>query len=151
MAGLPASERLPLQRLLNKINDQIVKAAAELNACLGSLMQPHRVPGAQPQKILEIIQFQNPGGFEDTDDWAPRIAGGTFPLHSGFEWKQVLDSEDEYDQLNSVGATGWAIAPEIAEKDLRVIIRLGSTGSLIASLMPHTHFCSLKEIPNLTT
>jgi hypothetical protein len=68
-------------------------------------------------RLLEIIQFQNPGGFEDTDDWAPRIAGGTFPLHSGFEWKQVLDSEDEYDQLNSVGATGWAIAPEIAEKD----------------------------------
>ena len=91
------------------------------------------------------IRFQNAGGFEDTDDWAPRIAGGKFPVHQGFECKQVLDSGDEHDLFNLVGATGWVINPITAQKDTPGLHPSGSTGSLTSSLMPHTHFCSPKE------
>jgi hypothetical protein len=118
MDGLPASEQVGLQHGLNKINDQIKLAEAELYTCLHGL-PPHKVAGQQPQHILEI-RFQNPAGFDPTDDWAPRIANGTFPIGSDLEWKQVLDSEDEYDQFNSVGATGWAINPRISHKDTPV-------------------------------
>ncbi len=111
-----ATARKQAQPQLNKINAQIVSAAAALNKCLAALKPPlpQKVPGAQPAEILQI-QFQNPA-FEGTGAWGATVGNGKFPLHQGFEWKQVINSAQEYD-TDPVGVTGWAAYQDIASKD----------------------------------
>lgn len=101
------------QPRIAKLNAQIQTAAAALNKCLAALAPPppQKVPGAQPKDIL-AIQYQNPnfGGDGTGKDWAKPIGGNTFPLHEGFEWKQVMDTAAEYD-TTPVGACGWVAYP----------------------------------------
>ncbi len=68
-----------------------------------------------PKEILEIRQI-NPDVDRSSDDWAVKIAGGMFPEHSGFEWKQVLAPDEEYDD-DVVGMTGWVINPSLTKTD----------------------------------
>jgi hypothetical protein len=92
-------------------------ASAAYQKCLSAL-QPQRVAGLQPQEILQT-PFQTPkfgGNGDPKDDWATRIAGGEFPEHQGFEWKQVMDTNNEYDETPA-GATGWACYQDTSAHD----------------------------------
>jgi hypothetical protein len=113
----PPAERAQVQSALKKLGERIWAAQTELSHCLDSL-KPQKLSGPQPAGILEVAHFNNPPGFEPGADWAPGIANGEFPVHSGLEWKQVLDSDDEYDEFNPVGASGWLINPRIANSDV---------------------------------
>jgi hypothetical protein len=113
-ASEPKQEQTGAKAALNAIGAQVFQAQNELFACLHP--QPQRVAGAQPENILGI-NFKNPPAFAATDDFATRIAGGTFPFKSGLEWKQVYDSDNEYDQVNLAGASGWAATPDLATND----------------------------------
>jgi hypothetical protein len=70
-----------------------------------------------PRAILEIDYANPTPPFDQSNpDWAKNVAGGDFPIDSGFEWKQVLAPEDEYDE-SLVGASGWVIHPYLVDKD----------------------------------
>src|SRR5216684_1670894 len=43
---------------------------------------------------------------------------GTYPLHSAYEWAQVGDPNQEYDNTNLIGASGWVVAPEDSGADV---------------------------------
>ncbi len=43
---------------------------------------------------------------------------GTYPLHSAYEWAQVLAPADEYDNSTLVGSAGWVVAPEYSGVDV---------------------------------
>jgi hypothetical protein len=114
--GRAAAQRAAQPRL-NAINAKIDTASAALNKCLEGLL-PQKVAGAQPKDILHI-NFQTPnfGGNGTGNDWAGPIAGGnTFPFSQGFEWMQVMDTNNEYD-ATPAGATGWAVYQDIASND----------------------------------
>ena len=103
-AGGNPGNRFQLLLELRQINIQISAAKVGLDACLKSVTG---TPAA-PQHILELRHI-NPE-FHPTDPyWAAKLAGGEFPVHSGFEWKQVLAPDEEYDQFSLVGASGWVI------------------------------------------
>jgi len=70
---------------------------------------------AESRDILQI-DFQNPQ-FARTDDWAKAIGGQQFPF-ADYEWTQVLAPDQEYDQFELVGATGWIIDPHYSDADL---------------------------------
>jgi hypothetical protein len=69
-----------------------------------------------PKEILEL-EFENPElpPLGDTD-WAK--SAGDYPLHARREWEQVLDSSNEYDNPDLVGAAGWVVAPEDSGADV---------------------------------
>jgi hypothetical protein len=121
IAHTPAPERAAAQNAaaaqIRLLGEQQEEASAALQACLAAL-QPQRVAGPQPREILQI-NFTTPnfGGNGTGNDWATAIAGGEFPKHQGFEWKQVMDTNDEYD-LTPAGASGWAsYYQELASND----------------------------------
>jgi len=107
-----------LEPKINTIETQIEAATKALNSCLAAAA-PQRVPGAQPKNCLQI-QYTNPsfGGNNTTDDdWANAIAGGEFPWGSDLEWKQVMDTTNEYD-TTPAAATGWAMYTELSQSDM---------------------------------
>jgi hypothetical protein len=70
-----------------------------------------------PADILEI-HYDSPV-FPDSGDgsWASNEIG-KFPLSSGMEWVQTMAHEDEYDDAELVGASGWAIGPNDSGADV---------------------------------
>jgi hypothetical protein len=103
---------------LNLLNAQLTTAKgqasttlAAYNACLAALK---RVPGAQPAEILQI-QFQNPA-FPPAGAWGSTVVSGSFPIHTPYEWTQVLNPTFDYDQT-PVGVSGWAIFQDLAGTD----------------------------------
>lgn len=110
-----AQARRAAQPQFIALNKQITAASTALSQCLAALNPTaQRVPGAQPKNILDI-QFTTPN-FGGAGDWATPIAGGTFPFHQGFEWKQVMDTANEYDETPA-GASGWAFEQSNAAND----------------------------------
>lgn len=133
IANTPTPERAAAQKAaqpeLSKLSGEISTATTALDECLAVLAPPppQRVPGAQPSEIL-AIRYQNPnfGGDGSGKDWAKPIGGDTFPLHQGFEWKQVMDTTSEYD-TTPVGACGWvAYPPDVAGEDFMFSHPLGN-------------------------
>ena len=120
IAATPLPERAAAQKAaqkqLNLLGAQQQTASAAYQKCLAAL-SPQRVAGPQPKDILHI-NFQTPnfGGNGTGNDWAKPISGGTFPFGQGLEWKQVMDTNNEYDD-NPAGATGWACYQDTAGKD----------------------------------
>ena len=70
-----------------------------------------------PADILEI-RFDNPV-LPDSGDgsWSSNKIG-KYPLSSGMEWVQTMAHEDEYDNAELVGASGWAIGPNDSGADV---------------------------------
>jgi hypothetical protein len=106
--GGSLSEVQRLQEKIKLLNDAI--------APLRNKLEAHECFVAQPQSIPEL-EFNNPippGDFSTT-----AIAGDTFPSSEAkLEWKQVFDPHDEdYDQSNLVGATGWVLNPDFSKAD----------------------------------
>jgi len=129
----PPPERAAAQEAaeteIKQLITQIQAATAALNKCLAASQPPAptRVPGAQPKSILQI-NYHNPnfGGNGTGNDWAGPIAGGTFPEHQGFEWKQVMDTTNEYD-ATPAGASGWVAYPaDIAGEDFMFLHPFGN-------------------------
>jgi hypothetical protein len=69
---------------------------------------------AAPPGILEL-RFDNPPTPTDAS-WAK--SGGTYPTDKDFEWSQVLDPAQEYDDAGLIGASGWVVAPEDSGADV---------------------------------
>ena len=70
-----------------------------------------------PADILQI-RFDNPV-LPDVGDgsWASNGIG-QYPLSSGMEWVQAMAHDDEYDNAELVGASGWAIGPNDSGADV---------------------------------
>jgi hypothetical protein len=69
---------------------------------------------AAPANILEL-RFNNPPIPPDTS-WAK--SDGTYPTDKDFEWAQVLDLKQEYDDTTLIGASGWVVAPDDSSADV---------------------------------
>jgi hypothetical protein len=65
-----------------------------------------------PANILTLTGFTNPS---PPDDWAND--GGDYPLDKPFEWQQVLEATNEYDDT-PVGVSGWVVKPEESGGDV---------------------------------
>jgi hypothetical protein len=118
---------------LDSLTKQIVAAQDALNKCMaGQPQPPQKVPGAQPKEILDIV-YQNPAFGGGTSDWGTRIGGGKFPAHQGFEWKQVMDTANEYDET-PVGATGWATFQDTASSDFMFLHPFGKDWEFLLAL-----------------
>ncbi len=109
--------RLQLQLDIKELNGELKVAKAALARCLA--IPPVIV--AAPANILEI-QVVNPAPPDQSAaDWAARVVGSsdTFLSKTGpvFEWTQVLDPGNEYDD-DTVGAAGWVIMPGQSGGDL---------------------------------
>jgi hypothetical protein len=112
-----AAARAAAAKQLATLYSQGQVASAAYQKCLATLT-PQRVPGLQPEEIL-TTNFPTPnfgGNGNPKNDWATPIAGGEFPEHQGFEWKQVMDTTDEYD-VTPAGATGWACYQDTSKHD----------------------------------
>jgi hypothetical protein len=107
-------------------NDPELKAAqAELLGAQKALAEcqanapPPPPPVVAPREILDIVGWTNPTPPDQSQpDWPNQIVGGkgTFPANAPFEWLQVLDPGQEYDD-NPVGAAGWVLQPDVATND----------------------------------
>jgi hypothetical protein len=67
--------------------------------------------------ILEI-RFNNLGPPISTDTSWAKSGGNTYPTDKSFEWAQVGDPNQEYDNTNLIGASGWVVAPEDSGADV---------------------------------
>jgi hypothetical protein len=72
-----------------------------------------QIPAA-PANILEL-SFQNMLDTLDPD-WADS-GGDTYPGDKSFEWQQVQDAADEYDE-RPIGVSGWVVKPEESGADV---------------------------------
>lgn len=71
---------------------------------------------AAPANILEI-RFNNLGPPISPDtSWAK--SDGRYPTDKSFEWAQVQDPKQEYDDATLMGASGWIVAPENSGADV---------------------------------
>src|SRR5262249_58971521 len=70
---------------------------------------------AAPANILTLSGFINPPPPAGSD-WA-NGGGGTYPGDKPFEWQQVLDATNEYDDT-PVGVSGWVVKPEESGADV---------------------------------
>jgi len=70
---------------------------------------------AAPANILEI-RFDNLGPIPPDTSWAK--SDGTYPSDKSFEWAQVQDPNQEYDDATLIGASGWIVAPEDSGADV---------------------------------
>jgi hypothetical protein len=96
-----------LQTALSRIDAEISDARNQIEAqCIVK----------QPQQIL-ALEFENP--VPPADFSATTIAGGVFPSSGAKqEWKQVLEPhEEDFEDSNLVGATGWVLNPEFSDID----------------------------------
>jgi hypothetical protein len=73
-----------------------------------------RIPAAPPG-ILTLSGFINPSP-PIGSDWATG-GGDTYPGDRPFEWQQVLDATNEYDDA-PVGVAGWVVKPEESGADV---------------------------------
>ena len=73
-----------------------------------------RIPAA-PANILTLTGFANPAPPAGRD-WAAS-GGDTYPTDKSFEWEQVLDPTNEYDDV-PVGISGWVVKPEESGADV---------------------------------
>lgn len=73
-----------------------------------------RIPAA-PANILTLSGFTNPPLPTDSG-WAAS-GGDTYPDGKSFEWQQVLDPANEYDDV-PVGISGWVVKPEESGADV---------------------------------
>jgi hypothetical protein len=73
-----------------------------------------RIPAA-PANILTLGGFTNPQPPAGSD-WA-NSGGDTYPGDKPFEWQQVLDPTNEYDDT-PVGVSGWVVKPEESGADV---------------------------------
>lgn len=72
---------------------------------------------AAPANILEL-RFDNLGPPISSDaSWA-KSGGKTYPTDKDFEWAQVQDPKQEYDDETLIGASGWIVAPEDSGADV---------------------------------
>ena len=72
-----------------------------------------QVPAA-PANILEL-HFNNPLIPPDTSFKSDKKS---YPEDKDFEWAQVLDPKQEYDDTTLMGASGWIVAPEDSGGDV---------------------------------
>ncbi len=71
---------------------------------------------AAPANLLEV-RFDNLGPPISPDtSWAK--SDGTYPEDKSFEWAQVQDPSQEYDDATLIGASGWIVAPEDSGGDV---------------------------------
>jgi len=71
---------------------------------------------AAAANILEL-RFDNLGPPISPDtSWAK--SDGTYPTDKDFEWAQVQDPKQEYDDAKLIGASGWIVAPENSSADV---------------------------------
>src|SRR5204863_9620846 len=71
---------------------------------------------AADASLLELIDGLAPPVSSDTS-WA-KSDGKTYPTDKDFEWAQVRDPTQEYDDAALVGASGWIVAPEESGADV---------------------------------
>jgi hypothetical protein len=70
---------------------------------------------AAPANILTLSNFVNPSP-PSGDDWT-NSGGDTFPSDKSFEWQQVQDPKNEYDET-PIGVSGWVVKPEESGADV---------------------------------
>jgi hypothetical protein len=68
-----------------------------------------------PAAPANILSFNNPPIPPDTS-WAK--SDGTYPTDKDFEWAQVKDLKQEYDDTTLIGASGWVVAPDDSGGDV---------------------------------
>ena len=73
-----------------------------------------QIPAA-PANILTLGGFTNPP-LPEASDWASS-GGDTYPGDKPFEWQQVLDATNEYDDT-PVWVSGWVVKPEESGADV---------------------------------
>ena len=79
-------------------------------------MRDAQAPAA-PANILEI-RFDNLGPPISPDTSWAESDGKTYPTDKDFEWAQVQDPKQEYDDATLIGASGWIVAPEDSGADV---------------------------------
>jgi hypothetical protein len=131
IASDPKQEQAGEQAQLKALTAKVWAAGQAYGACHEATIVPLKVRGAQPQEIL-TIQHQNPA-YGDGSSWGTTIAGGSFPGHQGFEWKQVTDTASEYD-TTPVGATGWATFSDTASTDFKFTHPFGKDWEFLLAL-----------------
>src|ERR1700730_17676852 len=72
---------------------------------------------AAPANILEI-RFDNLGPPISSDTSWAKSNGESYPTDKDFEWAQVQDPRQEYDDNTLIGASGWIVAPENSGGDV---------------------------------
>jgi hypothetical protein len=75
-----------------------------------------QAPGADAE-ILRL-RFNNLGPPISTDTSWAASDGKTYPTSQDFEWAQVQDPAQEYDDAMLIGASGWIVAPEDSGGDV---------------------------------
>ncbi len=73
-----------------------------------------QIPAA-PANILTLGGFINPP-LPEASDWA-NSGGASYPTDKSFEWQQVVDATNEYDDA-PVGVSGWVVKPEESGADV---------------------------------
>jgi hypothetical protein len=98
---------------------------------------------AAPAKILEL-RFDNPPIPPDTS-WAK--SGGTYPTDKDFEWAQVLDLKQEYDDTTLIGASGWIVAPDDSGGDVPFSHPFGFDWEFSIALDAPRKACLVRPMP----
>jgi hypothetical protein len=73
-----------------------------------------RIPAA-PADILTLSNFMNPSP-PSGSDWN-KSGGASYPTGKSFEWQQVLDPTNEYDET-PIAVSGWVVKPEESGADV---------------------------------
>lgn len=116
-ARQPGSQRDENDPEIKAAQAELLGAQKALAECQANAPPPPPVVVA-PREILDIVWTNPPPPDQRQPDWATQIVGGkgTFPANASFEWLQVLDPGQEYDDI-PVGATGWVVQPDVASDD----------------------------------
>jgi hypothetical protein len=72
---------------------------------------------AAPANILEL-QFDNQGPPVSADTSWAKSDGKSYPVDRRFEWAQVADTENEYEDTTLIGASGWVVGPDDSGGDV---------------------------------
>lgn len=100
-----------------------IAVAAKLNSKHnnGLWLSPIQVRDAQapaaPASLLEV-RFDNLGPPISPDTSWAKSDGKTYPEDKSFEWAQIQDPNQEYDDATLIGASGWIVAPEDSGGDV---------------------------------